>query len=214
MGAVDQSDVKSFRMSLATERVSAWHKKQVPYLIESAVMWAHGNYNLDKSTEKQEQFTEWYCKFLSELQDMSPNLRIRNQTPKKRKREPEHKGKARSHKNKTPKRKPGKLSLGFATEAGINCYGRQALGEYLRFYPRDDTRNSYRPLGRRMNCRFCGRDRVMHKCLACGEVFCMAPPHHLLIPNSNPPRKFKNTGLFCWQLVHGYTSWSNFMNGK
>ena len=177
-------------------------------------MWAHANYNLDKSTEKQEHFNEWYGNFLAELVDMSPNLRIRKlkiETPKKnlKKRKLES-GEKRSHKKKTPKRRVGKIRYGYPSEAGINCYGRKALGKYLRFYPTDETRRTYRPKGRRMRCRFCGRDKIMHKCLACGEVFCMAPPHNLNIPGSNPPQIYKSSGLFCWQLVHGYTSWADF----
>lgn len=38
MGSVDQSDVKSFVMGLCRERVSAWHRKLLPFLIEAAII--------------------------------------------------------------------------------------------------------------------------------------------------------------------------------
>ena len=127
MGAVDQNYVKSSSMSLASERVDAWYKKQIPYLVESAVIWAHANYNLDKSTEKQEHFNEWYGNFLAELVDMSPNLRIR----KLKIETPNESGEKRSHKKKTPKSRVGKIRYGYPSEAGINCYGRKLLESFL-----------------------------------------------------------------------------------
>ena len=75
MGSVDQSDVKRHVMGLSSEAVVAWHKKQLAFLIESAIGNAHANYNLDPST-KAEYFTEWYNNFLTELLLLSPDLRI------------------------------------------------------------------------------------------------------------------------------------------
>ena len=31
----------------------------------------------------------------------------------------------------------------------------------------------------------------------------MEPPTHLLIPGSDPSRKFRHDGPFCWHCVHG-----------
>ena len=214
MGSVDQSDVKSVVMGLCTERVSAWHRKQLPYLIEAAIIWAHANYNLDASTTKPEFFTEWHNQFICELLEMSPNLRkynLQGKTPvKKRKLILQEEQLSRSHKKKrqVKKQKARGRKLGLPTKAGITCYGRQNLAKYLRFYPKSGTEKNFRPRGQRLKCDFCGRDRIMHKCLACGEVFCMAPPHNLLIPESDPPQKFASNGLFCWHLVHGYGSWN------
>ena len=75
MGPVDQVDVKAQVMGITRELVSAWHKKQLAFLIQTAIGNAHCNYNLDPSC-KAEFFTEWYNKFLVELHEMSPNVRI------------------------------------------------------------------------------------------------------------------------------------------
>ena len=144
---------------------------------------------------------------------MSPNLRKYNlKTPTKmRKLELQPDEVVRSHKKKRvekgKKTGRGKV-LGVPTAVGLTCYGRNNLAKYVRFYPRPDTVNARRPVGRRLRCSFCGRDRIMHKCLACDQIFCMSPPHDLVIPGSDPPRKFSSNGPFCWHLAHGYTKWS------
>ena len=93
MGTVDQSDVKSTIMRLCSEGVINWHRKQLSFLIQAAVSWSHGNYNLDPSVAKPELFTEFHNMFLNELIDMSPNLRIYKKKSlfcgRKRKREQE-----------------------------------------------------------------------------------------------------------------------------
>ena len=76
MGPVDQSDAKSHIMKLSAERVEAWNQKPLAFLIETAISWAHGNYNLDASVTKRELFSEFYHKLIVELHDMSPNLRV------------------------------------------------------------------------------------------------------------------------------------------
>ena len=145
---------------------------------------------------------------------MSPNIRkytLKARTPKKRKlvSQPDDE-RPRSHKKKGEKqRKARGRVLGKATHAGLQCYGRQNLGKYLRFAPKEGTQKNFRPTVRRVNCDFCGKRRVLHKCLACGEVFCMLPPHNLEIPGANPPRKFPSNGLLCWHLVHGHSKWGD-----
>ena len=101
-----------------------------------------------------------------------------------------------------------KIVHGVPTNAGLNCYGRKNLAAYLRFMPEESTRNNKRPTARRINCKFCGKDRAMYTCLACGEWFCMSPPFDLIIPESDPQKKFRNTGIFCWHRIHGYNNWS------
>ena len=153
MGPVDQVDVKAQVMGITRELVSAWHKKQLAFLIQTAIGNAHCNYNLDPSC-KAEFFTEWYNKFLVELHEMSPNVRIY----KKRKLE--------ETENPTPKRlkrqhRKSKLSparrreYGIASEAGLSCYGRKNLSAYIRYIPTPETRKNKRPTARRIKCKFC-----------------------------------------------------------
>ena len=143
MGTVDQSDAKSHIMKLSAERVEAWHQKQLAFLIETAISWAHGNYNLDASVTNRESFSEFYYKLMVELQDMSPNLRVyknpglmsgkkrtRAEVPQSVVRSPE----VRSHKKKTTPQRGRKIQKGVATAAGLNCYGRKNLAKYLRFF--------------------------------------------------------------------------------
>ena len=143
MGSVDQSDVKSHVMNLTTKRVQFWRKKQLFYLIEVAISQPHGNYNLDSSRTKQEPFSEFHNKFLEELNDMSPNLRTYKKSAlsvhKKRERmqQPEEKSdEKRSHKKKKIIDQRGRpREYGNATTAGLNCYGRDNLAKFLRFFP-------------------------------------------------------------------------------
>ena len=147
---------------------------------------------------------------------MSPNLRVYSMkrgtiSGSKRKREQESIQQiSRRHRKVAPKKRKRPRVAGYATEEGLTCYGRKDLAAWIRFAPDENTRNRYRPLGRRIRCKFCSRDKVMHTCLACGEFFCMAPPYNLNIPGSNPPRKFATNGPFCWQLIHGYQTWASF----
>ena len=62
MGPVDQVDVIAQMMRISRELVSAWHKKQLAFLIQTAISNAHSHYNLDPSC-KAEFFTGWYNKF-------------------------------------------------------------------------------------------------------------------------------------------------------
>ena len=205
MGAVDQRDVKSHIMSLTRSMVSKWHQKQLYFLVETAISGAHCNYNLDAGV-KPEFFKEWHTKLVHELLSISKNYRKRKMreiemTPAKKVK--------RSHKKKTPAssgRKRKKCTYGLPTKAGLSCYGRENLTAFLDLFPLEGTAKNKRPSYRRLRCKFCGRERVMYRCSACGEVFCMLPPYDLIIPESNPPRKFVSNGLFCWQLIHGYKS--------
>ena len=149
---------------------------------------------------------------------MSPNLRTykKYDSPvvRKRKRrqeqQPEEKSaEKRSHKKKIRVDQRGRTrNYGNATTDGLNCYGRNNLSKYLRFFPDEGTIHDRRPRARRISCRFCGRQRIMFKCLACNEVFCMAPPHNLIIPGSDPPTNFSVNGPLCWHLLHGFSKWS------
>ena len=103
------------------------------------------------------------------------------------------------------RRKRVKIEYGHPIEAGLNCFGRSHLAAYLEFIPEPGTEKSKRPTARRLKCKFCGEGRVMYRCSACKEVFCMRPPVNLYMPGTNPQRKFPSNGLFCWQRVHGYT---------
>ena len=216
LGPVDQSDVKSQVMKLTRERVSSWHNKQLFFLIETCISNAHSNYNLDTQTTP-EYFTEWYNKFLVELLQLSPNLRKRIQTTPNRKRGLENSplnssSRKRSHHKEIP-RTVHKITYGRPSEAGLRCYGRENLAGFIRFFPTKDTLLSKRPKARRVKCSCCGRMGILHQCLACKEVFCFRPPYNLTVPDSDPPRKFKADGVFCWHIIHGYTSW-NQLTGR
>ena len=90
---------------------------------------------------------------------MSLNIRkytLKARTPKKRKfvSQPDNE-RPRSHKKKGEKqRKARGRVLGKATEAGLQCYGRQNLGKYLRFAPKEGTQKNFRPTVRRVNVIF------------------------------------------------------------
>ena len=114
---------------------------------------------------------------------------------------------SRPHRKRTVtprKRRSKKNPPGYPTEKGLKCYGRKNLGLHLNFAPREGTSHDRNPKPKRIRCNFCSKQGVFYNCGACGSVFCMRPPVHLTIPESNLPRKFRQNGLFCWELVHGY----------
>ena len=197
MGAVDQSDVKSKVLSLTRESVSVWHRKQLAFLCETAIINAHANYCLDPSTTP-EHFTEWHNKFVDELLNMSKNYR---KVKQKRPVIPEESSKKRKrpHRKKvsTPNKRRRKASpYGTPTKAGLACYGSKNLAIYLDL----DTSSRWK------RCRFCGKKGVIYKCSACGEYFCLTQPTDMIIPGSDPPRRYPANGFFCWHYLHGYSS--------
>ena len=213
LGAVDQRDVKSHVMAITRERVARWHQKQLRFAVECAISAAHSNYNLDP-TVTPEFFKEWYNQFVEELLVLSKNYRKRKimLSPKKKNYDSPKEKKTpmpsrRPHKKKTQtprKRHRKKTPYGYATEEGLNCYGREYLMRCLNFSPVEGTELNSKPKARRLRCNFCGKEGVLYSCGACNSVFCMRAPVHLINPTSNPRRKFRTDGLFCWQLVHGY----------
>ena len=98
-------------------------------------------------------------------------------------------------------------TYGHATDAGLNCPVLHAIGAYLRFYLTDESRHGKKPVARRLPCKFCGKQGIKYRCVGCNDVFCMAPPTQLIIPGSDPPRKFRHDGPFCWHRVHGISTW-------
>ena len=232
MGHVDQADVKAHVMGLTKLMSRDWHDKQLYHLIECSVISSHANYNLDPHPEiKPEFFTEWHNNLIAELIEMSPNYRkykavtagrrkMESPYPSsgsalKRRRPYPSPGSARkrirfSHKKKTPIKsyKSKKRVLGTATERGLRCPMRDRLGVALRLAPKKGTEKNDRPSMRRVVCQFYGRKSTMYVCKGCDQSFCMFPPTNLTIPGSVPPRKFASNGLFCWQLLHGFTSWA------
>ena len=221
MGHVDQADVKAHVMGLTKLMSREWHDKQLYHLIECSVISSHANYNLDPHQKiTPEFFTEWHNKLIGELIEKSSNYRkYRAVSGVKRSRESRYPspGSARkkirfSHKKKTPTRsyKSKMRVLGTATERGLRCPMRDRLGVALRLAPKKGTEKNDRPSARRKVCQFCGRKTTMYVCRGCDQSFCMFPPTNLTIPGSVPPRKFAANGLFCWQLLHGFTSWADF----
>ena len=176
MGAVDQRDVKSYVMKLMRETVRAWHDKQIRFLIETAVCGAHSNYNLDPSTEA-EHFTDWYDKFIHEMLTLSKNYRKYKLRNKPKCEQPQVRSKfKRAHVKKTPKKQTRRRianPYGTPTLAGLTCYGRSNLGAFLDLTPVAGTEHMNSPKPKRIKCRFCGRSRILYKCSACGETFCM-----------------------------------------
>ena len=221
MGSVDQADAKAYVLNLTRQRVQKWYRKQLLFCIETAIINAYCNYNLDTG-RKSEGFKDWNELFISELLDMSPNYRS-YKTPRKHKQKfdtPESGGMAMkklklSHKKQeTPKRlrRSQGLPYGTATKAGLNCPLREKLSAGLRFTATEGSGNKPKPVASRRKCSFCGKDRTMHSCAGCKQAFCMAPPCNLIIPMSNPPRKFPSNGPFCWQRVHGFNTFDELMN--
>ena len=166
------------------------------FLIESAISSCHGNYNLDPLVDKKEGFTEWYSQFPKELLEMSPSYRkykTVNRTPKRKLQRAT--GNSDSKKKRKLTRHRNVLQYGHPTKNGLACHGRHNLAKYLR-----------KPRGV-LTCKFCGKKRKVSRCSACNEVFCMEAPVHLTKPGVEPPRKFRENGPVCWQLVHGFESW-------
>ena len=200
LGFVDQSDVKATVMGLTQELSAKWHENQLKFLIESTISSVHGNYNLDKGVEVQEFFTEFHNQLLVELAETSKNYRKYNTTSggqkKRRLIQPEE---PRSHKKpkQSARRHRQKLSYGVPSEAGLRCPGRKNLKAHLR------------KTTKRVRCHFCGKKRIVFKCLACGEVFCMEAPVDLPNPASATGKCFRQDGPFCWLLIHGFLSWGD-----
>ena len=105
----------------------------------------------------------------------------------------------RSHKKpkQSARRHRQKLSYGVPSEAGLRCPGRKNLKAHLR------------KTTKRVRCHFCGKKRIVFKCLACGEVFCMEAPVDLPNPASATGKCFRKDGHFCWLLIHGFLSWGD-----
>ena len=195
MGAVDQSDVKATVMGLTSEVTPKWYDKQLAFLEESAVSNAHSNYNLDVIQPcKPETFTDWHDELLVELVEMSKSYRKNELTASgiKRKRSS---GLGQTQVTPRQVRRRKARVYGKASKEGLECRGRKNLMAFIR---QKTTRQQ---------CRFCGMKRLVYWCTACGEVFCMSAPVGLIIPGSQPPRKFRKDGPFCAHRIHGYTNW-------
>ena len=200
LGFVDQSDVKATVMGLTQELSAKWHENQLKFLIESTISSVHGNYNLDKGVEVQERFTEFHNQLLAELAEMSTNYGKYNTTSGGQKKRPlMQPEEPRSHKKRkqSPRRHRQELSYGVPSEAGLRCPGRKNLKAHLR------------KTTKRIRCKFCGRKRIVYKCLACGEVFCMEAPIDVPNPASATGKCFRKDGPFCWLLIHGFLSWAD-----
>ena len=185
-------------MGLTQEMSAKWHENQLKFLIESTISSCHGNYNLDKSVDNPEFFTEFHNKLIVELQEMSKSYRKYNTASggqKKRGLSTLELHRIHKKPKSTPRRRRKKLVFGTATEAGVKCPGRTNLKKYLR------------KTSKNIQCTFCGRKRLVYECLACGEVFCMEAPLNLI--NTNTGKSFRRDGPFCWLLVHGFFSWGD-----
>ena len=197
MGAVDQSDVKATVMGLTAEITPKWYKKQLAFCIETAVSSSHSNFNLDKSVDKAEYFIDFHDELLKELLNESKDYRKYKLKKLVRNRDSPIQ---RSHKKKRPMpkiRHREKILFGIASEQGLTCPGRQALAVYLRVCEG------------RGRCQFCGlRSRKIWKCTACDGKFCIEAPKDLIIPGSDPERKFRANGCSCWLRFHGYDTFS------
>ena len=99
------------------------------------------------------------------------------------------------------KRRGKDIKLGTAVEAGLLCQARGNLMAHIRH-----AKNGGDTV--RIRCAFCGKGRTKYVCKLCGANLCMDPPVHINIPDSNPPRKYRADGLFCFHLWHGYKKWS------
>ena len=74
LGAVDQSDVKSFVMGLCRERVAKWGHKQLAYLVEAAIICSNGNFNLEPRFNPQ-SFIDYDNDLITEFLTLSKNYR-------------------------------------------------------------------------------------------------------------------------------------------
>ena len=199
LGAVDQSDVKATVQGLTSESDPKWYQNQLKFLVESAISSCHANYNLDKTVEEREGFTEFHNMLLVEL--LERRKEYRTYATKKRKLSklqttPDMK---RVHKKlkRTPSRHRLEQTFGQPSRTGIACSGRQNLTAYLR------------KCSNRRQCEFCGkRTRGAYECRACNSVFCVEAPTHIKNPETDPPRAFREDGPFCWHLLHGFRTWA------
>ena len=209
MGAVDQSDVKAFVMGITREYTPHWYEKELAFLVETSICNAFANYNLDAGIDKGESFTEFYDLLTRDLLEASPNFRT-YKTPKKRKLEVED-SKSNSKRLKRSRerkryRSPKSRILGTATERGLSCPARLNLLGALVFSPKEwnCTSRGFQPVSSRIVCVFCGHKTTTFRCAGCDQAFCMKPPVNLVDPESNPSRRFRRDGLYCWQRLHGY----------
>ena len=125
MGAVDQRDVKSHVLLLTRGSVTVWHRKQLAFLCETAIINAYCNFNIDPSTTA-EGFTEWHSQFVEDLLEMSRDYRKCKQRKLVTKESIKKSHKRIQHSKKTTKTKRRRKSspYGTPTEAGLNCHGR------------------------------------------------------------------------------------------
>ena len=216
MGHVDQRDVKAEVMALTSSLERHWGQKQLSFCIESAISCAHGNYNLDPIAES-EHFTRWHDMFIQECLDESNNYRTYNVNSKKRKRSSDDSGFPMKHFKLTHKkharvrrvRKSVQRPYGVAPTKGLECPVRDDLASFVRLDPEPGTEKNDTPKPKRKKCAFCGRGKTLYKCKGCQLRFCMKPPVHLTIPNSDPPRCFPSNGPWCWHRSHGHNKWTN-----
>ena len=214
MGAVDQSDVKSRVINLTRETVSYWPQKMLFFLIEASIINAYGNYNLDTST-KTEGFSDWFDLFIQELLDISKNYRKYKNSSFVRKKVPDEDSPARGVTHKKMKltvhRRGKNNPYGTPSLAALECPYRNKIYGALRHVPVAGTLGKLKPKKRRVRCAFCGRLKCEYQCIGCKQYYCMTPPVDLLIPDSNPPRKFRSDGLWCPYRDHGYRSWNDLL---
>ena len=206
MGSVDQADVKAYVLNLTRQAVRKWHRKQLLFCIEAAVINSFGNFNLDPCCKVQD-FSDWYKDFITELLDMSKDYRS-YKSSQKRSRSQGSLVQRNRRERETPKRlrRSKILPYGTPTKAGINCIARDNLAAFLRFTPKVGSAAQKRPIASRRKCSFCGNKTTLNSCSGCNQAFCMAPPTHLIIPESNPPRKYPSNGPYCWHRVHGFST--------
>ena len=100
------------------------------------------------------------------------------------------------------KRRGKGINLGTVMEAGRLCQARGNLMAHIRHAEKGGG-------AVRMRCAYCGKPRTKFVCKLCGANLCMAAPVHINIPDSNPPRKYREDGLYCFHLWHGYKKWSD-----
>ena len=209
MGSVDQADVKAHVINLTRQAVRKWHRKQLLFCVETAIINSFGNFNLDPGC-KVENFKDWYNHFITELLDMSDDYRSYKRS-RKRSRSQNSLVQRSRRKQETPKRlrRSKILPYGTPTKDGINCIARDNLAAFLRFTPKVGSATEKRPTAARRKCSFCGNAKTLHSCAGCKQAFCMAPPTHFTIPGSNPPRKYPSNGPYCWHRNHGFSTFGD-----
>ena len=111
----------------------------------------------------------------------------------------------------TPRRRGENNPYGTPSLAALECPYRNVIHGAMRHVPAKGSVGKLKPKKRRVRCAFCNRMGCEYQCTGCKQFYCMTAPVDLIIPGSNPAKRFRSNGLWCPYLDHGNTSWNDML---